>query len=174
MLKKIIVALLLLIMVLSSALEASASESFSRADGPGGKTEMRLSREMYTAIKSINASSLGLDEQLTGITDLCSDNSDNILLLCGNESRLVKISADLKSAEEIEVLDSEGNSVDFKGAKGIYCDKNGDLYISDTLNARIVKTDASGKVLSVMETPKSELIPENFISYILNFIIFFF
>ena len=101
MLKKIIVALLLLIMVLSSAVEASASESFSRADVPGGKTEMRLSREMYTAIKSINASSLGLDEQLTGITDLCSDNSDNILLLCGNESRLVKISADLKSAEEM-------------------------------------------------------------------------
>ena len=81
MLKKIIVTLLLVTLMVSASFTVSASESFSKTDVPGNKTETRLSREMYSAVNSLNATSLGLSERLQGITDICSDENGNILLI---------------------------------------------------------------------------------------------
>ena len=75
MLKKIMVTLLLIVIVISTAVPVSALESFSRADVIGNTTEIRLTREMYTVDRILTATTLGLDSQLTGITDICCDDS---------------------------------------------------------------------------------------------------
>ena len=163
MLKKIIVTLLILATFFCMAIPVSASESFSRADVPGGVTEIRLSREMYIPTKELTSSKLNLEEQLVGITDICSDNKGNILLLCGEDSRLVRVSSNFSFGEEIEIRDVNNQELNFKGAKGIFYSTEGNIYITDTENARIIITDNNGVVKEILETPKSDLLPDNFI-----------
>lgn len=159
------------VMIIGTSLTASAiSDSYSRVDVPGEQTELRLSREMYSATNSITATSLGLNEKLEGITDIFSDEAGNILLLCGNKSRIISINNDYTLDKEITVTDAKDEEVDFKGAMGIYRDKNGDIYISDTQNSRILVTDGDGKVKNILETPKSSLIPEDFLYQPVNVI----
>ena len=164
MLRKIMVTLLLVVIVISTAVPVSALESFSRADVIGNTTETRLSREMYTIDQILTATTLGLDSQLTGITDICCDDSGNIYVLCGKDSRLVRISSDYKKGEEISIIDKDGQDIHFKGAKGIFYDNNDKrIFITDTDNGRILVADNDGKVVEILEAPKSDLIPDDFI-----------
>ena len=50
----------------------------------------------------------------------------------------LKINSDYTLNSVMEITQSDGNTVDFTGAKGVYSAKNGDIYIADTLNARII------------------------------------
>lgn len=163
MLKKTIVALLFIVYVMCSTFSVSALESFSNTDVPPDTTEIRISREMYVPIKNITASSLNLEKQLIGITDVFCDKDGSILLLCGDESRLVRISSDYSKGEEIIIKDSDGNLVNYKGARGVYCDKTGNIYICDTINARIIIANKDGKISRILGVPESDLIPENFV-----------
>ncbi len=164
MAKKLISIVLIVIMMALMTISVSAeTDSYSRVDIPGNTTELRLSREMYEATSTITATSLGLDEKLEGITDVFSDKEGNILLLCGGESRLISINPDYTLDKEITVTDANGEAIDYKGAMGIYKDAKGDIYLSDTRNSRILILDADGKVKSVLDTPKSSLIPDDFL-----------
>ena len=163
--KKVVISIFLIVFILANAFSVSAasSESYSRVDVPGGVRELRISKEMFEASKEIKASTLGLDVSFEGITDIYSNEKGEVFLLCGEYSRLVYINSDLTSGREIPVIDSAGNPVNFKGAQGIYCDNLGNLYISDTANARVIITDANGGVTRILEEPKSDLIPSDFL-----------
>ncbi len=151
-----------MIMVVATPVSA-ASDSYSRVDVPGDKTELRLSREMYEATKSITAASLGLNEKLEGITDVFADEKGEILLLCGEDSRIISIKSDYSLDKEIIVTDVNGEVVNFKGAMGIYKDDKGDIYISDTKNARILVVNSNGEIKNILNTPESNLIPDDFL-----------
>ncbi len=164
MFKRIIASIILVVLIIGTAFPVSAaSDSYTRVDVPGDMTELRLSREMYAATESITASSLGIEERLEGITDVYSDKNGNILVLCGEESRVISINSDYTLDKEITVTDSEGNDIDFNGATGIYRDASGDIYIADTSNARVLVTDSNGVLNKMLETPQSDLIPDDFI-----------
>lgn len=171
MFKRIISTLLIVVLIIGTSLTASAaSDSYSRVDVPGSETELRLSREMYSATNYITATSLGVSEKLDGITDIFSDKSGNILLLCGDKSRIVSINRDYTLDKEIVVTDESGEVVNYKGAMGIYKDDKGDIYISDTQNSRIIVTDSNGKVKNILATPESSLIPDDFLYQPVNVI----
>ncbi len=165
MFKKIIVSVFLIVFVFANVFTVSAasSESFNRADVPGNTTELRLSREMYEATKEITATSLGNEIAFEGITDIhCTVNND-IYLLCGEESRLVFIDKDFTYSKEVVITDSEGNELTFKGAQGVYTDKANNIYIADTSNARVIITTPEGRVTKILQDPKSDLIPSDFL-----------
>ncbi len=163
LLKKIIASIVLIFVVFGATFVASAeSESYIKVDIPGGVQEQRLSKEMYTAVAEINANTFGMDKAFKGITDIYYTENSGILLLCGDNSRLIKISKDYKTAEEIAVVNAAGEPYDFTGARGIYSDGNGGIYISDTINSRILILGMDGIVTNVIETPKSDLLPEDF------------
>ena len=163
LLKKIIASIVLIFVVFGATFVASAeSESYIKVDIPGGEQEQRLSKEMYTAVAEINAATFGMQEAFKGITDIYYTENSGILLLCGDNSRLIKISKDYKMAEEIAVVNAAGEPYDFTGARGIYSDGNGGIYISDTINSRILILGIDGVVTNVIETPKSDLLPEDF------------
>lgn len=164
MFKKILVSIFLVIFVIGSTFTVSAaSESFIRADVQGNTTEIRLSREMYTASEKLTADSFGLKENFQGITDIHYSQSNGILLLCGDDSKLVKISADYSKARAIKVKDKNGETVNFSGAQGVYSDDKGYIYIADTTNSRVLITNSKGQLERVLETPESDLIPEDFL-----------
>ena len=118
---------------------------------------------MYRAVTEFTAKTLGLDERLDGITDIYCCKNGTSLLLCGDESRLVRISSDYSKAEEIPVVDENNTKIVFKGARGIYSDDYGDIYLADTANSRIIVLDESGKQKYILSKPESDLIPDDFL-----------
>lgn len=163
MFKKFIASIFIVVFVVSlfiMPVSAAATESYTRVDVPSG-TEINISREMYYAASDITASSLGLDKTFDGITDLFCDDNGNIFLLCGDDSRIISISEGYDSGKELIVSDDNGE-VNYKGARGIYSDGER-LFIADTANFRVLVTDHSGKILKIIETPDSKLIPDDFL-----------
>ncbi len=142
---------------------AAPTDSYTRVDVPGNGTELRLTREMYTAEQVITASTLGLENSLEGITDLYCAQDGTLLLLCGGSSRLIRINPDGTLKDELAVTDGDGNVIDFTGARGIYSDADGVIYLADTQNGRILLLDQQGRLIGTLERPQSALIPENFI-----------
>lgn len=164
-LKKLCAFCLVIIFCISTSLTASAksiTDTYTKADIPGDTTEMRLSREVYSPKETITASSLGLSEALTDISDICTYDDGSILLITEKNSRLIKINPDLTLNKEITAHDKHGNKIDFKGAKGVYVDKSGEIYISDTSNSRVIVIDEDGELKRSLGTPESSLIPEDF------------
>jgi len=163
LLKKTITSIFLVVIIAVTVIPVSAAvtESYTRIDVPGG-TETNISKEMYYASGDITAASLGLEESLEGITDIFCDEQGDTLLLCGESSMLICINSDYTSAKKITVTDLQGE-VNFKGAQGVYADGDGDIYIADTSNSRILILDFEGVVKSVLECPDSGLIPEDFL-----------
>ena len=163
MFKKIITVFSLIILIISAAIPTASAESYTRADIPGGTTEFRLSRETYSAVREITSAALGLEKKLEGITDMASNEADDIFLLCGEKSRLVRINSGLTQGKEIIVTDTQGNEINYSGAKGIYCDADNKIYIADTVNARVLVLTEDGVLEHFLEIPVSDLIPENFL-----------
>ena len=145
-------SVLLIVIVLCFSFLSSFSvsaQSYTRVDIPGATTEVRLARESYSAQKTISAETLGLSEKLNVISDICTTSDGKILVVTEKDSRVVRINPDYTLDKEIFVTDEEGNTVKFDGAKGIYGDDEGNIYISDTLNARVLITDADGKIQKI-------------------------
>ncbi|MBQ9920033.1 MAG: YIP1 family protein [Clostridia bacterium] len=163
MLKKIIASIVLVFVLLGATFTASAvGENYIKVDVPGNDHEHRLAREMYEATDKLLASTLGLEEEFKGMTDIFYSDSNDILLLCGGESRLVKISKNYSKASEVNVVDKDGNEITFKGAEGVYSDDAGNIYISDTENERVLILNKKGVLKTIINRPVSELIPEDF------------
>lgn len=165
MLKKIklFVALMALCVGISIPVVAAPTDTYTRFDVPGGTNELSLSREMYSADKKINAGSLGLSEPLEKITDVCTGKDGTILILCSEPAKVVYLNADYTLNKVMNITDENGQNVNYTGAEGIYQDANGDIYISDTKNSRVLICGESGRVKQILEKPDSNLVPEDFI-----------
>ncbi len=162
MLKKIIASIVLVLVLFGTTFIASAeSENYIKVDVPGGKQEQRLSKEMFNAVKKYTASDFGLEERFKGITDMYTNDKCDIYLLCGDESRLIKISKDYSKATEIKVVDKNGEEIDYTSAAGIYVDTLGNIYISDTINSRVLVLDKNGVQFDQINAPDSSLVPED-------------
>ena len=162
MLKRIAVCFLIVIAAFGFPFSASAAtgEAYSRVDVPGGTTELRQSREMFSATAEVTSADFGIADAFTGITDLYCDRNGNTWLLCGEESRLWCFNEDYTVCNEITVTSADGQPENYMGAKGIFCDDSG-VYIADTNNQRILIADRNGAVKKVLETPVSDLIPDD-------------
>jgi len=163
--KRIIISVLIICAVLASSISVSAasSETYTRVDVPGSTTEIRLSREMYSATCELTSASFGISEAFDGITDIYCNKSGDTYLLCGDESRIWHFNKDYTSCNEIKIKNKKGNEENFKGAKGIFCDTDNLLYIADTDNKRIIITDLNGVVKKILDAPVSDLIPDDFL-----------
>ena len=163
LLKRIVVCFLIIVtaFALPVSVSAASGKSYSRVDVPGGTTELRLSHEMFCASEEITSATYGLTDAFTGITDVYCDKTGNTYLLCGDESRIWRFSKDYSSCEEMKITDAAGEPQDYAGAQGIFCDDSG-LYIADTNNQRVLIADKNGVVKKVLESPVSDLIPDDF------------
>ncbi len=158
----IICLILVFAMGLSISVSAEPTDSFTHIDTQGGMQVSVMSKEMYRSTKVINASSLGLDKSFTGLNDLYADKDGYIYLLVSERSQVVVLNPDYSLKSVITVKDDFGD-VFFDGAQGVYADLNGDIYICDTNNGRILITDETGIVKDTMESPSSELLPDDFL-----------
>ena len=142
---------------------ATSGNSFSHIDKTDKSQETVLSREMYSADRYITADSVGLSNAFDGLTDICYGNNDEVYILCGLNSRIVKLNSDYTFCRELSISDANGETVDFAGAKGIYIDKNENIYIADTEHGRIIITGNDGVVKEIWSKPESGTVPEDFV-----------
>lgn len=166
--KKLFSILLVFIFIMSVfcfPAKADTMDSFTHTDNSDGSLSISKSPEMYTPIDNISSDSLGLETKLSGIADICTDKDGKIYVLCAQDgkSEIVVINTDYTYYTTIKVLDDSQQEVNFAGAKGLYVDKSLNIYIADTSNARVIKTDNNGTIIDVLKQPKSNLIPEDFI-----------
>ena len=141
---------------------AAPTNSFTHSDEPGGNSSSVLSREMYTAVQTITASSLGLEQPLTGLTDICTGKDGTVYILCGDSSRLVLLNNDYSLRNELNITDNN-EDIDFTGAQGVFVDKNNYIYIADTENGRVIVADQNGNVQKLWGKPQSSLLPHEFL-----------
>ena len=163
--KRILSLAVALVLLCSFAFCVSAYEptsSFVHEETANGSVVSVPSRAMYSATKVLTADSLGLENSMTGLSDLCCDNEGNTYLLCSDASSVVVLNRDYSLKGLLNVKDKSGEEVTFEGAQGIYADNEGKLYICDTANSRILICDKKGNLLETMEAPESSLIPEDF------------
>ncbi len=160
--KKIISALCVAILLFASSGIAASADSFTRKDEPNSSTTQALSRELYAATRTISAVELGLEDTLEEMTDLYSAANGDVYILLSTSSKIVVLNPDYTLKEVLTAHDADDMEIDFSGAQGVYVDKNGDVYISDTLNGRILVTDSTGLFKESWELPDSPLIPDDF------------
>lgn len=84
-------------------------------------------------------------------------SDDGYIYLLDSSSRVVVLTEDYKLYKEIRAI----NGKDFKGAKGIY-ETNGNIYISDTENMRVIITDKDGNFKGEILEPDSPVVPDDF------------
>ena len=162
--KSIVSIFLILVTIFSVSFTtfAAPSNSYTHVDTIDESTKLRLSREMYYATQKINSTTLGLSEALSGLTDIYTNSNGVLYILCGEESRVIRVSDDLSNAVEIKVVNDNNEPVSFKGAKGIYFNDN-QIFIADTANARILICNEEGLLLKELLLPDSKLISEDFV-----------
>ena len=151
---------LVFISIFSLTVSAKSSQSFNHWDTIGENLTV-IGRSMFDPIGTISAESIGNSKTLEGITDIyCKD--DLVYLLCGEASKLYVLNKDYSFKEEITIKDDSGAEVNFSGAAGVFVD-NDLIYISSTKNGQILIADIKGKLIKTIDSPKAEVIPEDFI-----------
>ncbi len=158
----VIFTLVLILVTFCIPVSAASANSFTHVEQQDDTYASTLSRELYTPVQSITAQSLGLEVNLDGLTDICYDNSGRVYILNGESSQLFVLNKDYSLNKELKITDKNGD-VDFTGAQGVFIDKNGDIYIADTNNARVLVAKQSGAVKETYTMPQSSLIPSDFV-----------
>lgn len=165
--KKIVALFFIVLMSFSMVLSVSASgaptNTYTRRWRADETNTLQLSREMYEQEMVVNASSLNVSEPLEEITDIYSQKDGSLLVLCGGKSRLLIVNADGTLKAELSVTDETGAEIDFEGAKGIYSDADGVIYIADTAHARVLRITQDGRMIDCLLQPESSIIPSDFV-----------
>ena len=158
-----VLCVFLILVTLGLQVSAAGTDTYSHNDTQDGEVISAYSREMFAPIKDIKAEDIGLGYELDGMTDICVDKQERIYILCGGQSRLIVLNSDYSLNREFKVLNDEGAEENFTGAEGVFVSEDGNVYISDTVNGRVLVCNADGKLTNTILLPESSLIPEDFI-----------
>lgn len=85
-----------------------------------------------------------------------------IYVLDSGNNRFVILDQDYKSIKTVDAFQFKGKAEKFNNPQGIYVTQQKEVYVADTGNKRIVHFDSGLRAISIMESPKSELLPASF------------
>lgn len=171
LLVKVVLCLLVaLILVPSVAVSAVSDktdeigyESYTYWYNFTGKTRRVVpTKPMYEVSKVFNSQELNCTGASV-INDSHVAPSGLTYVLDGGTSRVLVLDKDYSIKTTWEYIKGEdGSKVYFKGAQGIFVDRDENVYIADTENARVIKSDSEGKIIRTYLLPESGLIPTGF------------
>lgn len=145
-----------------SAEDGLPTTSFTHYDQSDGTKKVVPIPDIYKTVDTLNARAIGLDMGLEQIKDIVGDKQGNLYIL-SSDSCIVKLENGGKTVSYINVTDSNGESIAFDEAGGMYVSDDGSVYIADTLNARILVAGEDGKLNRIITSPESSVIPDDFI-----------
>lgn len=137
------------------------NETYSRWTGTVTDKNV-YSKPMYEVETVISARTYGMSDAFTGITDIhCVKNGD-IYLLLGGQSKLIVFDKDYNIKKTITEVVVDGQATQFEGAKGVFSNGDGKIYICDTKNSRVLVINSDGEYIKSIILPESSLIPASF------------
>ena len=147
----LLLAFLFLVLCFPDTAEAS-----SETDYVTGNSSYRLPvPKAYNVTGSIN--NIGEYESespfLKDPQDIFIDSKDNIYIVDTGNSRVVRMTPDLKTAG---IYHGPADQP-FNMPEGIFVDEDGDMYVADTGNSRIVHLSPEGELVEVFTNPESGL-----------------
>lgn len=145
-----------------SAEDGLSTTSFTHQEQSDGTKKVVPIPDIYSVTDTINARSLALETGVEQIKDIVGDKNGNLYILSG-DSRIIKLEDDGKSVNQIDITDYTGETVVFDGAGGMYVADDGTIYIADTSSGRILIVNGNGKLDRCITSPKSSVIPEDFV-----------
>ncbi len=158
---KLAAAVIAICSVFAISVSADTTKSYTYWIGSGDKT-LAYSKPIYDYFTTVTAASLGYDNFSKPSDIFCTD--EEIFILEEGNSRISVIDKDVTLKKTITAFyGPSGEKYEFAGAKGLYVTENKEVYVADTLNARILKGNIEGKLISEFLLPESSLIPDDFI-----------
>lgn len=157
-LKKLIASFLLVVILMTffSIPSLAIDYSYSYFQDNGKKVETS-DRAAYYVKDQIDGRVV--DGGFNNITDIQFFN-DNLYILDSGNNRIVVLKSDY-SFDNIIKITEKGKPVTLNAAEGLYVCEDG-FYISDTENQRILYCDKNGNVISILEKPNSDILPDGF------------
>lgn len=160
--KKILITFFTVIVIMGMVIPVSAVESFV----PYKTYEYNTQEESVTAPvgylpqNRIYSDDIGLTLSLNNPTDMIFDEKDTVYILDSGNSRIVITDKDLHYKTSIDSFPSLSDrtvSEKFTGARGFAIDSEGNFYIADTDQNRIIITSPSGEVERIITRPNNAL-----------------
>lgn len=164
---KIFAVVLALLCLCSGLLTASAADYTDAANDPttnwtisDSKTKVVYSKPMYEAMKSIESADIGVDS-FKELADIYSRDGKIYILDTGTGAGKIIITDEnfnlIKTISSVTIGDK---TTTFEGARGVIADKNGNIYVCDTSNYRVVIMDSDGNFIGQLTKPDSEMWPD--------------
>lgn len=170
LLRVILCALAVLVLVPCIAVSAESSKTDEMGyqsytywyEFSGHSRKIVPNKPMYNTSKVLTSLDLGCSAAST-IEDAHVSKSGLTYVLDGGGSRVIILDQEYNIISQFNrVVAEDGSKTDFWKAKGIFVDEFENIYIADTQHARVVKCDATGKIIRLYTLPDSHLIPTGF------------
>ncbi len=159
-LKKLLIAVLCICMFASVFTVSAKDVEYAPYSG----YEYNADRESVAAPATyifenlITYEDMGLETPLTNPTDMYWSGT-TLYVLDADNSRIICLDENLKVTGVLEnLVDAEGETYSFKGAKGLAVTLDEEIYIADTNNLRVLITDSSCVVKDIIEKPNTTLV----------------
>ena len=115
----------------------------------------------YEATSLVTGSSSGAGE-FKNPQDLHVTSDNQVYVLDTGNNRIVVLDQNYKSIKSLDSFLMKGESVTFNNPQGIYVTDQKHVYVADTGNKRVVHLDQNFNLVNIIESPKSDLLQENF------------
>ena len=160
-LSKLILIFALLMAVLTVNVSAAVTDTY--VYDKDGKTQPAPSPAQATY--AIKGEDLGIGS-FNKPQDLCFSDSGAMYIADTENNRIVVIDNVGQTEQSVKIIDrfiSDGKTDGFNTPSGIFVDSQGNLFVSDTNNARVVKLSPQGELLQIVCAPNDEILQEDFV-----------
>ncbi len=162
--KRIIAVLISLVLLFGSMTVSAADADMEKLPydtysywQDDGDRYLAGSRAMYEVKGAFSGEDMGTTA-LTEPTDIVTGPDGRVYILDSVNSRIVVTDGNLSL---VTVIESFGDRT-FKGAKGLTVFENGDIYVADTENMRVLVGGIDGSLKKELTCPEDEIIPDDF------------
>ncbi len=128
----------------------------------GSSKKAVFNKPIYETYTVIDSGSLNLKSRFEEITDIYTSNSRITYILDGKSSKVVFLNPDYTYKGEFSGITNNKETLLYKNASGIYATDDGEVFIADTDNERVIVCDETGICKKIFYLPKSKLIPSSF------------
>ena len=160
----LMLALLMLcgISVSAADLEEVPYYSYCFWEGPS-RFEAVPMRAMYEPEMQISGASLGTTELANADYITLSKDYKTLYIMDSGNGRILAVDAATKTLiKEIGEIQSPEGALNYTGSTGLYVSEEGEYYIADTKNNRVIIADDNGQCLRVLTRPEDDMsVPED-------------
>ncbi|SFS75493.1 NHL repeat-containing protein [Paenibacillus sp. BC26] len=115
----------------------------------------------YLPDYAITGSGLGIGD-FNQPKDMYVTHDGTIYILDSGNARVVILDSQLNVKQIITKFDNNGKEDGFAEPEGLFVSEKNEIYVADTEHNRVVVLSNNGKLIKIVESPKSDILPKDF------------